>query len=123
MLVLNKFLDTYRDWHQTVVLSCIVIALTIPFIVLTKKLIDFLSDKFDIKYGPNYSRLARKHNINRFLFHSLLVLYISLCINFLNIDQILTPHAINIKRILIFIYGSFSFSGLLLGVINIFADK
>lgn len=122
MITINKFLDTYHYWHQAVILSSIVIALTIPFIVLSKKLIDFLSDKFDIKYGSNYSRLARKHNINRYLFHSSLVLYISLCINFLNIDQILSPHAINIKRILIFIYGSFSFSGLLLGVINIFAD-
>lgn len=117
----DSLLEFYKDWNQIVIYSILPIILAIPFIFLVRKLIGFLFTNLSQKYGQNYLKLDEKYHTSRYLFHSVLVLYLILCVNLLNLEQTLPTHITKVTSIGIFIYGSFSFTALILSVINIFA--
>lgn len=120
--VKDRFIELYKNWDQVIIVASLLILFLIPFIFFVKKLINFLFINISKNYGQGYLKLDEKYHTNRYLFHSILVLYLILCINLLNIDQIFPAQVATILSTCIFIYGSFSFTALFLSIINVFAN-
>lgn len=110
----------YQDPAGAAILLTFMIVAFYPLLVISKKLILSLFNHFvSGKEYNSYVKLCKKYNLNTYLYHNFISIYLTICIRGIETNNIIPQSIIYIKDVALFVYTAIFATLTLISLVNI----